>query len=224
MVIGFGRGGAVGSHRGQEIGRSRARCRRLGGRSRRGCCGGTTRVSGDMLMIPDDVEGAVTSSRPSSTALHRSASRGIHAGMGRRRGGRLLVDRRPGVRTGRRDGGPPRIPGHAGRRKHQDLLRRRHLRHVLAVDPPVRQGPGTGRGTSTKHAPSSSSITTRPKRCTACARKTGARSRPARAWSWPAEGSRPIPNVQNYLASMGCPNAFALGSPYNVGDGVDGAE
>lgn len=30
--------------------------------------------------------------------------------------------------------------------------------------------------------------------------------------------------LQNYLASMGCPNAFALGSPYNVGDGVKMAQ
>ena len=222
VVIGLGAAGAVGSHRGQD-GRSRAR-RRLGGRSRRGCRRHHARV-GRHADDPRRRRRGGYLSDPAQRPLRMRA--GIHAGMGRRRGGQLLlVDRRPGVRTGRRDGGPPRIPGMPG----GESIKTYYVDGICGMSslwiPLFDKARNWASRSSTKHAPSSSSITTRPKRCTACARKTGARSRPARAWSWPAEGSRANPEMlQNYLASMGCPNAFALGSPYNVGDGVKmGAE
>ena len=74
-------------------------------------------------------------------------------------------------------------------------------------------------------APSSWRTSGRRRRCAGVLTEDGRAFKARRGVVMACGGFASNPDMmQNYMASMGCPNAFPLGSPYNVGDGVKMAQ
>lgn len=129
-----GRRRAVCRHRGEERGR---RARPLPGSGARGAVG---RHHARIRRHADDPRRRGERHHLPNGAQRRiQGSRRLDARMGR---GRMrqhgMADRRAGLRPAARNRSGTRVPRHPRRRQGQDVLRGRHLRHVLAVDPPAR--------------------------------------------------------------------------------------
>lgn len=183
-------------------------------------CGGTTRVSGDMLMIPDDVEGAVVYQTELNGPYEvepeymRAWAEGVCANYD-------WLTRDLGFALGDAAAGRPEFPGIAG----GDHIKTYYVDGVCGMSslwiPLADKARELGvevvygaRAVELVH-----DCLTKEVLGVRTADGRTAKGRKGTVLACGGFAGNPE-MMQNYSASMGCPRNFFLGSPYNVGDGV----
>ncbi|HIY84725.1 FAD-dependent oxidoreductase [Rubneribacter sp.] len=187
-------------------------------------CGGTTRVSGDMLMIPDDVEGALayqtTLNGPYEVEpeFMQAWAEGVVENYA------WLTDEL-GFELGDATAGRPEFPGTEGgesiKTYYVDGICGMSSLWIPLVDKADELGVSfeyNARAVELAHE-------WETKEVRGVLTEDGRAFKARRGVVMACGGFASNPDMmQNYMASMGCPNAFPLGSPYNVGDGVKMAQ
>ena len=183
-------------------------------------CGGTTRVSGDMLMIPDDVEGAVAyqtalnDTYPVDPEYVRAWAEGVVANYD------WLTDDL-GFELGDATAGRPEFPGTPGGEHIETFYVDGICGFSSLWEPLLEKAEDLGVEFSYSSRAVKLVFDPETKEVFGVQTEDGRMFKAGKGVVLACGGFANNPEmIQNYGASMGCPRMFVLGTPYAMGDGV----